>query len=208
MLLLDASNIQTGPYALSAFANKVLRLESNTSRFCAERVKRQETDRPFGKSACFRQKETEPFHDGVRVSGGVKTSGSEQISWFYLRRCFIATLNGFVSSCSALRGRWEGLVPWLLPLARGPLAARRAPGRPPLTCSPTFRGSRQRATHLSTVALHIWTWRCQRQVRSCMLASAAGHGTAGTALIQAALPVLAGRFQAPCQWASLFSRKR
>lgn len=51
MLLLDASNIQTGPYALLAFASKVLRLESNTSRFCAQRVKRQEKDKPFDKSA-------------------------------------------------------------------------------------------------------------------------------------------------------------
>lgn len=77
----------------------------------------------------------------------------------------------------------------------------------PSDFSPAFRGTRQRATHLSTVPFHIWTRKCQRQVRSCVLASAAGHGAAGRALIRAALPVLAGRFQAPCQWASLFSQQ-
>lgn len=98
-------------------------------------------------------------------------------------------------------------MPWLLPLVRGPLAAPRAPSRPPLTSAQPFEGLARGQRTSRRCLFHIWTRKCQRQVRSCVLASAAGHGTAGRALIRAALPVLAGRFQAPCQWASLFSQQ-
>lgn len=134
----------------------------------------------------------------MRVSGGVKTSGSEQISWFYFRRYFKAILNVSVSSYSALWGRQQGLVSRLLPLARGPLAAPRAPSCPPLTSSQPFEGLTRGQRTSRRCLFHIWTQKCQMQVRSCVLASAAGHGAAGRALIRAALPVLAGRFQAPC----------
>lgn len=116
-------------------------------------------------------------------------------------------MNVFVSSYSALRGRQQGLVPWLLSLARGPLAAPRAPSCPPLTSSQPFEGLTRGQRTSRRCLFHIWTQKCQMQVRSCVLASAAGHGAAGRALIRAALPVLAGRFQAPCQWASLFSQQ-
>lgn len=83
----------------------MLGLESNICRLCVVKIKRQKTDKPFDKRACFRQS-----CSTAECLFGARASSFEQTSCFYFRCYFITIFDVFVRSYCLLSDTADNVV--------------------------------------------------------------------------------------------------